>query len=77
MLYNCSNGKTLNMSTEYYFGLSDLELHELCNCNEAVEINDPFFESSIHKPSKAKKSIQDDSTDVDDDIDDSFFELED
>lgn len=53
MLYNCPNGSVLNMSTEYYFAISDRELEEMCSCSEGCEINDPFYESTIAKTDSA------------------------
>lgn len=47
MLYNCANGRTLNLSTEYYFSLTDNELVELCDCYKAVDILDPFYDSIL------------------------------
>lgn len=60
MLYNCANGSVLNMTTEYYFALTDGELNELCNCNEISEINDPFFDSAISKKKSPSKDEDED-----------------
>jgi len=60
MLYNCSNGKTLSLTTELYFSLLDLELDELCNCDAAQEINDPFYDSVISSGESRENTVNDD-----------------
>lgn len=52
MLYTLPNGKTIYLTTEEYFSLSDQDIQELVAMNWGEQINHPFFGSVIRKRPK-------------------------
>jgi len=51
MIYQLSNGKSIEMSIEQFLKMSDQDLKNLVACNHGQEFNDPFIYSVLrHGP---------------------------
>lgn len=65
MLITLNNGKTVKISFEQYDKMNDQEFKYFLDSESGDEINDPFFESQIDRPSKKYPSGDDDISDAD------------
>lgn len=52
MLYTLRNGKTIELTTEEFLEMDDIDFEELEALNYGMELNDPFAISVLHYGSK-------------------------
>lgn len=49
MLYQCPDGRTIRIKEDHYFRMSDEEFERFLLYSNGIELNDPFFDSSLHR----------------------------
>lgn len=47
MLYQLANGKTIKITEEQFFKMSDQDLHDLEGSSYGYIVNDPFLDSAL------------------------------
>jgi hypothetical protein len=77
MIYQLSNGKSVEMSTEQYFRMTDEDFQFLVASNAGDEINDPFSGSIIRKSPILDKISSIEEISIEDLTEEELEELED
>jgi hypothetical protein len=75
MIYQLPNGKSVEMSTEQYFRMTDEDFQFLVASNAGDEINDPFSGSVLRKPPIIDKTTPIEEMSIEDLTEDELEEL--
>jgi hypothetical protein len=59
MLYQLPTGKTIEISVEEFLSLTDEDFQNIIASDYGMELNQPFFNSSLEKPFKEIIEIHD------------------
>jgi hypothetical protein len=59
MIFQLPNGKIMHLSVEEYLHLTDEDIQYLISTGYGVEPSNPFYSSSLSKPSSEKEPKQD------------------
>lgn len=75
MIYQLPNGKSVEMSTEQYFRMTDEDFQYLVASNAGEEINDPFSKSVLRQRPVLDNSILSDEISIEDLTEEELEEL--